>query len=75
MREPSLRDRILSALAEAGGERWLAEQAALHPDAFMDLVGQTLPLEVTGADGGPVAAVLREPEEVRHAENSQLSAT
>lgn len=49
-----LKDMIRQALDEAGGVKYLKEQAHLNPGAFMSLVGKTLPKEVTGKDGGPI---------------------
>ncbi len=37
---------ILGALALAGGEEYLAAQAAKNPSAFLALVGRVLPLQV-----------------------------
>jgi len=45
---------ILKALSKAGGWRYLQQQAKENPVAFMTLVGKVLPLQVTGADGGPI---------------------
>lgn len=41
-----VRAMILNALEAAGGEKYLKEQAAVNPNAFMALVGKTLPKEV-----------------------------
>lgn len=49
-----LKAMILGALSDAGGQRYLLEQARENPTAFMTLVGKVLPLTVTGADGGPL---------------------
>ena len=45
---------ILEALRRVGGTRYLMKQAKLNPNAFMTLVGKVLPLQVTGAGGGPI---------------------
>jgi hypothetical protein len=45
-----LKDVILGALSDAGGEAWLVEQARKSPVAFMALIGRVLPLQVN--DGG-----------------------
>jgi hypothetical protein len=45
---------ILGALHDAGGQRYLLEQSAANPTAFLTLVGKILPLQVTGKDGGPI---------------------
>ena len=41
-----LKDMILGALDEVGGQAYLAEQAILNPTAFMALVGKTLPRDM-----------------------------
>lgn len=46
----ALKDMILQALANAGGESYLETQATKNPVAFMALVGRVLPLQVK--DGG-----------------------
>lgn len=47
---------ILAALDEAGGKDYLVKQSADNPTAFMTLVGKVLPMQLTGADGGPIKA-------------------
>jgi hypothetical protein len=49
----ALKDMILQALDDAGGQGYLAEQAHKNPAAFMTLLGKVLPLQMTGADDGP----------------------
>jgi hypothetical protein len=49
-----LKDMILGALSEAGGQQYLLERAKDNPVAFMTLVGKVLPYQVTGEGGGPV---------------------
>ena len=46
----ALKDMILQALSNAGGTRYLEQQAKKNPNAFMQLVGRVLPLQVK--DGG-----------------------
>ena len=41
----SLREMILGALDDAGGQDYLAEQAHKNPAAFLALVGRVLPRE------------------------------
>lgn len=56
-----LKDMVLEALEGAGGVEYL-EARAKDPrtaSAFLTLVGKVLPLQVTGADGGPVQTVAR----------------
>lgn len=53
-----LKDAILRAAEEAGGGDglvgYLREQAMANPGPFMSLLGKVLPMQVTGADGGPI---------------------
>lgn len=49
-----LREMIISALDKAGGEDYLERQARDNPTAFMTLIGKVLPMQVTGANDGPV---------------------
>ena len=51
----ALKDMILGALDQAGGQEYLARQAEENPGPFMTLVGKCLPkdMKVTGADGAP----------------------
>ena len=57
-----LKDMILGALDDAGGQKYLALQAVNNPGAFMALVGKVLPKDmnlkasislqvITGVDG------------------------
>lgn len=50
----ALKDMILEALSKQGGADYLYRQADENPAAFMTLLGKVLPMQVTGADGGPV---------------------
>lgn len=50
----SVRDLVLTALAEAGGIDYLVEQAKANPPAFLSLVGKIMPLQMTGPAGGPI---------------------
>ncbi len=49
-----VKEMILKALTRVGGYRYLMKQAEQNPVAFMALVGKVLPLQVTGANGGPI---------------------
>lgn len=49
-----VREMILRALDEAGGVEYLRRKAEETPQAFLSLVGKVLPLQVTGAGGGPL---------------------
>ena len=53
----ALKDMILGALASAGGEDWLLEQARINPTTFMNLIGKVLPSEINlgGKDGERLA--------------------
>jgi hypothetical protein len=41
-----LRELILGALDEVGGQSYLAQQAYENPNAFMGLIGKVLPKEI-----------------------------
>ena len=49
-----LKEMILGALDDAGGQEYLAQQAKESPAAFMTLVGKVLPLKVAGSTGGAI---------------------
>lgn len=49
-----IRELIVQALDQVGGVDYLADVARSHPAAFVSLIGKTMPLQVTGAGGGPV---------------------
>jgi hypothetical protein len=42
----AVKDMILGALEDVGGQDYLAEQAHENPSAFMSLVGKIIPNEV-----------------------------
>lgn len=48
-----LKQMILNALDKAGGEDYLKRQAEKNPNAFLALIGKTLPLDMrhSGGDG------------------------
>lgn len=49
----ALKDMILGALHNAGGEEYLTQQAENNPNAFMALVGKVLPVELKNqVEGG-----------------------
>jgi hypothetical protein len=54
----ALKEMILGALDDAGGQQYLADQAAENPGAFLSLIGKVLPSEIkaehSGPDGGPM---------------------
>jgi hypothetical protein len=51
-----LKAMILGALSEAGGQKYLVDQAKTNPNAFMTLVGKVLPMTVANPDGTNLAA-------------------
>jgi hypothetical protein len=53
----AIKDMIVGALSDAGGQAYLTKQAIENPAAFMTLVGKVLPMQVTGEGGGPVMIV------------------
>lgn len=59
----ALKDMILGALNDAGGQDYLRGQAIENPVAFMALVGRVLPLQVSGEGGGPVVMKWESPKE------------
>lgn len=58
-----LKDAIISAAVKAGDKKglvgYLTTQATENPVAFLTLLGKVLPLQVTGAGGGPVRTVVQ----------------
>lgn len=55
----ALKDMILGALSDAGGQKYLVTQARDNPAAFLTLVGKVLPLQVSGDPANPVAVATR----------------
>jgi len=53
-----VRGMVLEALALAGGAEYLRRQSVASPAAFLSLVGKVLPLQLTGANGGPVEMIV-----------------
>lgn len=49
-----LKDMILGALSDVGGQAYLVKQAQKNPATFMTLLGKVLPMQVTGEGGGPI---------------------
>ena len=47
----TVKEMVLGALGEAGGQDYLLQQSKLNPVAFLTLVGKVLPTEITGANG------------------------
>ena len=56
-----LREMILGALDDAGGQKYLAEQAVQNPAAFIALIGRVLPTTIqgNGTDGSLTIQVLK----------------
>ena len=54
----ALKDMILAALDQSGGIAYLVLQAEKNPTSFLALIGKVLPMQVTGADNGPVKLVI-----------------
>jgi hypothetical protein len=46
-----LKDMILGALDDVGGQEYLANQARENPTAFLSLIGKVLPTTLTGNVG------------------------
>jgi hypothetical protein len=71
-----LKDMILGALDDAGGQAYLTEQAKACPAAFMALLGKVLPLQVTGSDGKelipPAPSLLPLPLDIEEATRAYL---
>jgi|SRR5215469_3013228 len=51
----SVKEMIIGALQDAGGQSYLARQAIENPAAFMSLIGRVLPLQLAGDPNAPVA--------------------
>jgi len=45
----ALKEMILGALDQAGGQQYLADQAEANPSAFLALIGKVLPSEIKAA--------------------------
>jgi hypothetical protein len=50
----SIKEMILGALKDVGGQEYLAEQARKNPVAFLGLVAKVLPLQLANADGSNI---------------------
>lgn len=50
----ALKDMILGALDDAGGQKYLAQQAVENPGPFMALVGKVLPTTLAGDPSSPI---------------------
>lgn len=56
----ALKDMILGALNNAGGEEYLQRQADENPSAFLVLVGKVLPMTIVGDKDQPLTVVVRQ---------------
>jgi hypothetical protein len=55
----ALKDAILNAFTEVGGEGYLAQVARDDPRTFCTLLGKVLPLQIAGDEnGGPVRLIV-----------------
>ena len=59
----ALKDMILGALADVGGQAYLARQSEANPGPFLALVGKVLPLQLTGDAGAPIVLQLTSVDE------------
>lgn len=50
----ALKEMILGALEDAGGQTYLKGQAATNPAAFLTLIGKVLPLTIAGDKDNPL---------------------
>src|SRR5215217_6830556 len=54
----ALKEMILGALDDAGGQDYLARMAEQQPAAFMTLLGKVLPTTVAGDSDSPVRTII-----------------
>jgi len=50
----AVKDMVLTALSNAGGVKYLEQQAQENPTAFLTLVGKVIPLQVAGDPDKPI---------------------
>jgi len=55
----ALKEMILGALSDAGGQQYLVRVAAEQPAAFLTLLGKVLPTTIAGDRSAPLQAVSR----------------
>ena len=55
----ALKDMILGALDDAGGQDYLRRQSIENPTAFMTLIGKVLPTTINADVKGEVGVVIR----------------
>jgi hypothetical protein len=68
----ALKDMILGALDQAGGQDYLVAQAAANPGVFLTLVGKVLPTTLAGDPANPITVDVRTPEERQAAAKAML---
>jgi hypothetical protein len=56
----ALKDMILHALEDAGGQEYLTKQAGENPTAFMTLIGKVLPMQIAGDPNNPLVTEIRQ---------------
>lgn len=73
----ALKDMILGALDQAGGEDYLLKQAQENPQAFLTLIGKVLPTQLTGEGGSALTFKLEAPwwQEVMQARGEESTNT
>lgn len=49
-----IRELIVEALDNLGGAQYLENTARSHPAAFLSLLGKVMPVQLEGANGGPI---------------------
>jgi hypothetical protein len=54
-----LKDMILGALDDAGGQAYLHQQAFENPGPFLALIGKVLPTTIAGDSSAPVVVEVR----------------
>lgn len=55
----ALKDMILGALDDNGGQAYLAAQAVENPSAFMQLIGKVLPVTLAGDSTQPLVIEIK----------------
>lgn len=55
-----IKEAILQSFEALGGQYWLENLARRKPAVYAQLVGKTLPLQLTGKDGAPISVTFAE---------------
>lgn len=55
----ALKDMVLAALNDSGGQEYLKKQAEANPTAFLTLLGKVLPMQVTGDPEKPIGLAIK----------------